>query len=1097
MKKQITNFTFPSLLTKKSERLFSKLLLSVVFALMMLSYSSVSAQCQRITGGVFPTSGGNTNTVAGWTVGGTYNGVWTNALGRVNLGTNGLEFRRDAGTSTTLQQNLTGIKPSSVITITDMYWVKTLASNSETGFALSIIYNGTSYANIAAYGDTNPPVVLGVNGASASITALQPIAGATGGAGNPAFIKSANSTFTITLPAGIPASGALVFSFQAGTDPTEVRDIGMKSVSILYATPTTPTVSTTAASCASAASNVVTNYDSALTYSSTPAGLTVGTGGVITGGTNGTSYTITGTITTGCASVASTSFTRRIGAQFAATTISTQPAASRLECKDVAITALTVSATGTAPLSYQWYSNTTNTTSPTGRTTIAAATSNSYTPPSNVPGTRYYHVIVTGACGDVTSTISKVQVIPSYEFTTQPATTQTVCEGTAATPLSVTTTGSGTFGYQWYKNSANTTAAAGRSVATGPGANSDTYTPPTNVVGTLYYHVVVSGGVCAPASVASTTSRVIVNAPTTITTQPNTTQSVAAGATPTAISVIATGAGTLTYQWFNRGSVNSNTGGTLITGATSASYTPAATNFVGTTYYYVVVTGACGLVNSSVSSVIVTGGVDLDGDGIPDNVDLDDDNDGILDTDECVGLQTIPFANGGFETPVVPNNGFANVPQGTPGLAWKTTATDGIIEVWDSGHNGVPSAEGNQFAELNGTQVSTLYQEFTLNGAPGTVNWSIKHRGRQGTDVAAVKFGTTLATALASTRAATMSDNNNAWGSYNGVYTIAPGQTTLVIAFQSVSSVGQDTYGNFIDDVKIVLNQICVDTDGDGLANYLDTDSDNDGCPDATEAAGHYATTAILAGGSNGGSSANLGNTVNGNGIPMPPGTVGGVNGQLVTSALFSPARVIAGTTPPATQTANPGDTVTLTSNATADTTTTWNGTTPFAPNYTTPGNGTNALTYSWTKNGTTIVGATSATLTLTGVTAASAGTYAVTIRHPNNHCGAMNSTVLSINPGCYYDPNLNGGTSVPSNNGITLLKRAGVDNGNWPMVRSSAFTVLESNTKGFVITRMTTTQVNAIVAPQEGMMVYDTTVNCLKLYDGVKWDCFDTATCP
>ena len=96
----------------------------------------------------------------------------------------------------------------------------------------------------------------------------------------------------------------------------------------------------------------------------------------------------------------------------------------------------------------------------------------------------------------------------------------------------------------------------------------------------------------------------------------------------------------------------------------------------------------------------------------------------------------------------------------------------------------------------------------------------------------------------------------------------------------------------------------------------------------------------------------------------------------------------------------------------------------------------------------------------------------------------------------CYDLPNT-ATAGVDTKHGITLLQRAGADNGNWPMIRKSAHTALESNTKGFVITRMTTAEVTAIVSPQEGMMVYDTTAKCLKLYDGTAWSCFVTPTCP
>ena len=96
----------------------------------------------------------------------------------------------------------------------------------------------------------------------------------------------------------------------------------------------------------------------------------------------------------------------------------------------------------------------------------------------------------------------------------------------------------------------------------------------------------------------------------------------------------------------------------------------------------------------------------------------------------------------------------------------------------------------------------------------------------------------------------------------------------------------------------------------------------------------------------------------------------------------------------------------------------------------------------------------------------------------------------------CYNDANTSA-AGPETKHGITLLNRAGADNGNWPMIRKSAHTVLESNTKGFVITRMSTSQIASIVSPQEGMMVYDTDIKCLKLYDGTAWSCFSTPTCP
>lgn len=94
----------------------------------------------------------------------------------------------------------------------------------------------------------------------------------------------------------------------------------------------------------------------------------------------------------------------------------------------------------------------------------------------------------------------------------------------------------------------------------------------------------------------------------------------------------------------------------------------------------------------------------------------------------------------------------------------------------------------------------------------------------------------------------------------------------------------------------------------------------------------------------------------------------------------------------------------------------------------------------------------------------------------------------------CFKDPN----TSGPGNEtrvGVTLLQRAGSSNNNWPMVRKGGFMALESNTKGFVITRMADPALS-IQNPQEGMMVYDMTEKCLKIYTDGEWLCYNTPGC-
>ena len=115
-------------------------------------------------------------------------------------------------------------------------------------------------------------------------------------------------------------------------------------------------------------------------------------------------------------------------------------------------------------------------------------------------------------------------------------------------------------------------------------------------------------------------------------------------------------------------------------------------------------------------------------------------------------------------------------------------------------------------------------------------------------------------------------------------------------------------------------------------------------------------------------------------------------------------------------------------------------------------------------------------------------------------YCNLEDEAIITLNLIeciCYVDPNTTG-SATDSKVGITLLKRAGAKNAdNWPMLRKSAHLVLESNTKGFVITRIAKADLGNITAPQEGMMVYDTTDKCLKIYSDGIWSCFNTPTCP
>ncbi len=163
-------------------------------------------------------------------------------------------------------------------------------------------------------------------------------------------------------------------------------------------------------------------------------------------------------------------------------------------------------------------------------------------------------------------------------ITTQPA-SQSVCAGSNVTFTTVAT-GSG-LTYQWRKGGVNI-----------GGATSSSYTITGVVAGDAgNYDVVVS----SPCGLSTTSSTAVLTVGvTSIGTQP-VNQAVCPGNNVT-FSVVASGAG-LTYQW--------RKGGVSISGATSSSYTINGVVAGDAANYDVVVTGTCGIVTSNIATLTV------------------------------------------------------------------------------------------------------------------------------------------------------------------------------------------------------------------------------------------------------------------------------------------------------------------------------------------------------------------------------------------------------------------------------------------------------------------------------------------------------------
>ncbi|GGO62179.1 Ig-like domain-containing protein [Nonomuraea cavernae] len=225
--------------------------------------------------------------------------------------------------------------------------------------------------------------------------------------------------------------------------------------------------------------------------------------------------------------------------------------------------------------------------------------------------------------------------------------------------------------------------------------------------------------------------------------------------------------------------------GTATLSGGNVTYTPAP-GFAGTDTFAYTITTACGTSTATVTVTVI-----------------------------CP-WKPVNLINGSFETPPVATVDW-NIPDAStdPSVGWHTTATDNKLEIWRSG---APAADGQQYAELNANEVSTLYQDVpTVPGTPMT--WSLYHRGRLGADVMRVLIGapgSTVAQVPTGASSPDLSDDNTAWGYYTGVYVVPPGQTTTRFAFESVSAAGgSPTAGNFLDGVTFSTPP-CPDTTSTG-----------------------------------------------------------------------------------------------------------------------------------------------------------------------------------------------------------------------------------------------------------------------------------------
>ncbi|MBU3012193.1 carboxypeptidase regulatory-like domain-containing protein, partial [Polaribacter vadi] len=464
---------------------------------------------------------------------------------------------------------------------------------------------------------------------------------------------------------------------------------------------------------------------------------------------------------------------------------------------------------------------------------------------------------------------------------------------------------------------------------------------------------------------------------------------------------------------------------------------------------------------------------DPDADGINNSCDLDDDNDGILDEDEGCGnaVSTFPNATKGYlfqgnptkvylvdlttgvSTPHKDLTFQANAVAANEAdnLFWAVNRTaNNVVLIDPTTFNIVEtlpistSAYSGAYDPIKKQYVITTSSKVTVIDADpssATYKTEISSFSAGGFNVSDIAFnasdGNFYGVANNTSNLYKFDTTNEVSslvgsvvnlpsGIYGAVYSTLDGKIYLgnngsgviyllelrngltVTAFSNGPASGTND-GAKVLNVDLTGNQVCLDTDGDGIPNSQDLDSDGDGCLDVEES---------------GGLDLNNDGIIDGTGFDADGLVTGGTGGYNGTEGKETIAHQLSIDTPPSDQTVGTGQSATFTVVGSADMATNYLSGNPV---YDSPGNASGRILYQWylgdPNNGGTLLnnagiysGVNTTSLTINPTTNSLDGNeYYVKLTHLDKVClEEIASAKLTVLPGSigdtvWYDANKDG----------------------------------------------------------------------------------------